>query len=190
MLVLKPLRKPLRGYLGLLRSLIGRLLVAVGWFRVPPVVVVSPGGAGTTAILTFLQEQGISCNRVGDQDGLKHLASPAMLPDDTRVIFLASNLGETLMSLGRRGILRRQTIKISGLKNLFVRYSTLVSNFEKAFLAQHANFAAREDTLLLHYDRLFESGNELADYLGANERFRQQFPRRKTRYSVGFEENH
>ena len=78
------------------------------------VVVVSPGGMGSTYTIDHLREKGLQVNRRDDSDRLKH--SPPLLHRQQKAIFVWNDPLKALMSLKQRGFLAAQYRKLNGKK--------------------------------------------------------------------------
>lgn len=175
-------RLPIR----ILRAVRSRMARSIGEVRAASgcydVVVVSPGGVGTTELIRSLR-QIIRCNEADDRDGLKHIPDPDLLPAKQRIIFVFDSPEKIVLSLRARKLLIPQRFKLQvsvlGSSEYFLSLNELV-------VAQIGRFQDRRRTLLIHYDNLFESKDQIADFLDLpSQVVAAALPQRKPRTSVG-----
>jgi hypothetical protein len=145
------------------------------------VLVVGPGGSGSTALIAHISKY-FSCNSLIDLDGLKHLPSPPPRKIAAKIIFVSGNFEDVRKSLSRRNRVLHQTIKL--------RPSGMPAWHKKAWDLKHlVELQAKKfiegpvvDTLYIHYEELFESAEIIANFLGAQRSFLETFPRRRERH--------
>lgn len=106
--------KPIKTVLGLVNPFCASLLVG------RRVLVVSAGGAACTNFIKWLNKLGVTTNRAGDDDTMKHgLPDNKVLQtyDPTHIVYLYSNLDKMIRSLHRRGKLVRHFVKYRNAEN-------------------------------------------------------------------------
>ena len=79
----------------------------------PPVLIVSPGGVGTTMLIKHVRKFKI-VNSFDDSDGLKHLGRIYSKNGPQKVVFISGGVKESFDSLSRRGWLDVNYRKITG----------------------------------------------------------------------------
>jgi hypothetical protein len=175
------LRRQLRGLRATLKK---RKLILDGKSPVRlEVLVVGPGGSGSTELIEHISKY-YACNSSKDIDGLKHLPAPPLLDIADKILFVHSEVETIKSSLSRRGILLIQLIKLwpHGLRLKFRDRISLeclarlqATTFEKD---------SRFETLFVHYNDLFESGQRISEFLGNKDGFVETFPKRRSRKSA------
>jgi hypothetical protein len=147
------------------------------------VLVVSPGGVGTTMVLEHLQRF-VRVNDPLDRDGLKHLPRPPRFHSaQTRTIFLSGPADDIFDSLNRRGW-------VEGHGSLFGSFATVLSGpqrkrerFAAALARQHEAWSGhRGEIMFIDYGELWERLPELERFLGLEQtEFLRTFPQRRRR---------
>ena len=176
------LRRQLRG---LRASLTNRGLILDGELPVRfDVLVVGPGGSGSTELIEHISKYYI-CNSPTDSDGLKHLPAPPSLDLAKKVLFVHGEVQAIKSSLSRRGILLIQLIKLwpTGLTHKFRDRISLeyLARLQSNSFEKDSGF----ETLFIHYNELFESGQRISEFLGNKDGFVETFPIRRSRKSAG-----
>jgi hypothetical protein len=147
------------------------------------VLVVSPGGVGTTMLLEHLQRF-VRVNDPFDRDGLKHLPRPPKFRSArTRTVFLSGPPDDIFDSLNRHGW-------VEGHGSLFGSFATVLSSPQRkrervaAALARQreAWSAHRGEIMFVDYGELWERLPELERFLGLEQTdFQRTFPQRRRR---------
>ena len=146
----------------------------------PPVLIVSPGGVASTALMEHIARF-VSTNSPGDRDGLKHTIRP---PSDVqKAILVTGNPREVAASLRRRGYLGIHSAKMGSPIGVLLRGDAQQEHFESLVKRQQLNFS--QDTrhcLVLDYREAFESCRQVAEFLGLPVRkFCSSYPERRDR---------
>lgn len=147
----------------LLRSLVG---------CVPPldVYVCSFGGVGSTTLVNFLSQQGLTVNLLSDVDGYRHLHKPpkALPTAGTRVVYLYGNPLEAVCSHYRRGWAYHQASKTNPRLSGLVRHDLFPKTFVEYYtqgvdlfgleshLRSWLNDPVDYDILFVKYENLFD----------------------------------
>jgi hypothetical protein len=147
------------------------------------VLVVSPGGVGTTMMLEHLQRF-VRVNDPFDRDGLKHLPRPPKFrSEQTRTIFLFGQPDDIFDSLNRRGW-------VEGLGSLFGSFATVLSGprgkrerFAAALARQREAWSAHRGAIMfIDYGELWDRLPELERFLELEVTdFLRTFPPRRSR---------
>jgi hypothetical protein len=147
------------------------------------VLVVSPGGVGTTMVLEHLQRF-VRVNDPLDRDGLKHLPRPPKFRDaQTRTIFLSGSPDDIFDSLNRRGW-------VEGHGSLFGSFATVLSGprrkrerFAAALARQREAWSAHRGAIMfIDYGELWDRLPELERFLELEMTdFLRTFPQRRQR---------
>ena len=171
-------------------SLINRLRLALSRYSrnltgftepdCPPVLIVSPGGVASTALIEHISRF-VLTNSPGDTDGLKHRLYP---PSNARkAILITGEPREVASSLRRRGYLGIHSAKMGSPLGVLLWGGLQQKHFEKLVRWQRINFSNNPTRcLVLDYKEAFESCEKVASFLELplNE-FCENFPRRKER---------
>jgi hypothetical protein len=150
------------------------------------VLVVSPGGVATTALMEYLALF-LKINSPHDLDGYKHLPAPPtwFVSSKTRVILLTGTETEIVSSLRRRGFLRIQAIKLGyflGAVTSGRLQSFLIGKAIRNQYLRWINGAERSRLLVMSYNDIWDRSQDIAKFLEINqELFLKTFPARKTR---------
>lgn len=147
------------------------------------VLVVSPGGVGTTMVLEHLQRF-VRVNDPHDRDGLKHLPRPPKFHSArTRTIFISGPSDDIFDSLNRRGW-------VEGHGSLFGSFATVLSGpqrkrerFAAALARQREAWSDhRGEIIFIDYGELWERLPELERFLALEHSdFVRTFPPRRQR---------
>jgi hypothetical protein len=147
------------------------------------VLVVGPGGSGSTELMEHISKYYV-CNSPTDSDGLKHLPSPPSLKLANKILFVYRDFKDIKRSLSRRGIYLFQLVKLWP-QGVSLKLGDRIS---LEFLIRRQVISFESDpgvaTLFVHYKDLFESGQQISEFLGNKEGFVETFPRRRTLTSV------
>jgi hypothetical protein len=147
------------------------------------VLVVSPGGVGTTMILEHLQRF-VRVNDPHDLDGLKHLPRPPKFRGaQTRTVFLSGPADDIFDSLDRRGWVEGHgllfgsfAIVLSGSQRKRERFAVALARQREAWSAH------RGEIMFVDYGELWERLPELERFLGLEQTdFLRTFPQRRRR---------
>jgi hypothetical protein len=147
------------------------------------VLVVSPGGVGTTMVLEHLRRF-VRVNDPFDRDGLKHLPRPPKFGSaQTRTVFLSGRPDDIFDSLNRRGW-------VDGHGSLLGSFATVLSSPQR----KREHFAAalgrqrdawsnyRGEIMFIDYGELWERLPELERFLELEKTdFLRTFPQRRRR---------
>ena len=169
---------------GLRASLMKRKLILDGLVSVPlDVLIVGPGGSGSTEFIEHVSKYYV-CNSPKDSDGLKHIPTLPSRKIAEKILFVHGDIDDIRSSLSRRGILLIQLIKLwpAGLPlKSRDRFS-----LESLIRLQSSSFESESgiETLFVHYNDLFESGERISRFLGHKDGFVETFPRRHSRKSA------
>lgn len=150
------------------------------------VLVVSPGGVATTALMEYLALF-FKINSPHDLDGKKHLPAPPswFLQSQTRVILLTGTESDIVFSLRRRGFLRIQAIKLGYSWAALISGKLLSSIISKAIRRQYCNWTngvEQSRLLILDYNEIWSRSQDIAKFLGINSaQFLAAFPEQRTR---------
>ena len=152
------------------------------------VLVVSTGGVGTTTLIEHLSKF-VTVNDPDDIDGLKHSPLPNL--QATRTIYLYGDIRRSTQSLRRRGYEERTLAKLGAPFAILIPDRIRPDFFLKlAARGQIRRFirASKKDAfrfLVLTYEELFESAEEIAAFLKiSDDTFVAEFPRRRPGTSV------
>lgn len=142
------------------------------------VLVVSPGGSGSTELIKHIAKY-FDCNSLHDRDGLKHLPTPPAPEIAEKIIFVHRDFEGIRKSLKGRNSVRAQLRKLrpDGLPFGSKEYRSLEALVEMQARAFAQN--SRVETLFIHFNELFESAQIIADFLGDTEGFVENFPKRR-----------
>lgn len=153
----------------------------MGILKIPDVVVISPGGVATTALISHLEKY-VSVNHPHDFDGLKHLSLPKANWRRTRVIFIKATgpeVEKVIESLFNRKIDRAQILKLGGSicdtllpeRKRWLILRQLISNQREAFASTSSN------QLTVSSELLHKAAPEIARFLEiTDERFPAEYP--------------
>ena len=153
----------------------------------PPNLVISPGGVGTTFLMEHLSRF-VTLNSPYDSDGLKHV--PAV-PDDwfgqARVLYIAGDPAAVYASIKRRDWTRELASKLGLVRELYCGGSVRRGPLLEAITAQDhffRNASEQSKALVVAYDDIWDSVSEIADWFAINDpAFVAEFPPRKPRAS-------
>ena len=147
------------------------------------VLVVGPGGSGSTELMKHISRYYV-CNSPTDSDGLKHLPTPPTPKLANKILFVYRDVEDIKRSLSRRGIALFQLMKLWP-PGISLRFGDRIS-FEFLIRRQAISFENEPAvaTLFVHYKDLFESGQQISEFLGHKEGFVETFPKRRTLISA------
>jgi hypothetical protein len=153
--------------------------------RFPDVLVVSPGGVGTTFLMEHLARFA-DVNDPHDQDRLKHLPGPppGLAGSRTRVIFVTGQPATIAGSLRRRGWLRQQSAKLGSVGGIVLTGAEAERAFLKAVAEQKRRWtqAGVEHLMMIEYEDIWDRVGDLANFLSISDpAFTAEFPARKER---------
>ena len=142
-----------------------RILNLPHQLRLPPVIVVSPGGVATTALLKHLSKW-VQANSFCDEDGLKHLPRPPW--GKSRILYLTGNSEDIRASISRRHWTRRQSAKLGSLRGVLGGSETQLVEFKRAVWKQEQAFRKENQgrVKVIHYDSLWEQIPDIARFFG------------------------
>ncbi len=150
--------------------------------------VVSPGGVGTTALMSHVAAF-LRVNELDDNDGLKHWPRPPLRRIEmsgTKVLFVTGDPAVICRSIKRRRWTATQAMKLGSLS------APLLSGWRQLRALHDAVEAQRKSWLALTSDRfraidyeaIWDSADMLADFFGVEDpAFVKDFPRRRSRLS-------
>ncbi|WP_271438857.1 hypothetical protein [Pontixanthobacter luteolus] len=153
---------------------------------VPPCLIISPGGVGTTFLIDHCARF-TSLNHRNDRDGLKHLPRFAGTEEFTRsrIIFVTGKPEDVFASLRRRGWLRDQAAKLGLPRALWLTGRARKAAFIAGVEAQAESFRAAAETgqvLMIDYEQIWDRKAEIARWFGiADPAFLADFPERRGR---------
>ena len=152
--------------------------------NLPELLVCSPGGVATTALMRHLRQYK-SINNPGDSDGLKHMPRPP--GDYVKILFVAGDPEAVFVSLKRRGWVQAQSSKLGSLAGVVLRGQAQKIAFKRAVKMQLRRFdvsTKKKEILIVSYDELWERLHEIAEFAGIDDdRFIKDFPPRVRRLS-------
>lgn len=169
-------------------------------------IVVSFGGAGTTALMQFLGAYVALNSWNSFRDGIKHVNSPThpVLAGCTvrRAIYVFDDPIRALLSVFRRGMQANHMAKLTSNAHLdgaaykaYVAAHAVPITFEEYLAAGRDQFEldahftnwttapAPFPILYVHFDALFDSGPRILDYLGLPAEHASAFPAKRERSS-------
>ena len=153
------------------------------------VMVISPGGAGTTMLLSELRNVS-AVNCISDTDFLKHLPYDRVLCnrllEKTKVIFLYDDPKRVQLSIERRGWLRIQGSKLGSVLCVLLPEGYQKSIFQKAVERQINGFTshAHPNLLITNFDTLWGDLDKISLFCDIqNTDFSANFPDRRERKS-------
>ncbi len=171
---------------------LGRTIARKFWLPTPdswaPVLVISPGGVGTTFLMHHIRRFK-STNHFGDDDHLKHLPRPprAFPGNAVAVLFVSGDAGEISKSLERRGYLDHHCCKLGCVAGLLAKGDAKHRHFARAVDAQKRSWseAGLPHLLFVDYDEIWSRKEEIAAFLEIEDpAFVDEFPERKQRKSA------
>lgn len=165
------------------RNLVPRFLPAS---MVPKVIVVSPGGVGTTFLMDHLARY-TSINSSADSDFLKHLPGVPerwLAKGKSRVIYVHGDFSRAYSSLKRRGWEKINYFKISGrpagdlTEDEFILSATSQLNSFCGAANRHP-----ESVFIVDFDKVWNEKEAIRRFLNLPEDFASSFPARKQRHT-------
>ena len=172
-----------RRFMILFPKAILRRVFGVSPRRIPEVMVVTPGGAGSTTLIAHIGKFK-SVNDCNDADGLKHMLFPPRWlrsDSDVRVIFVDRSPDKIVASLERRGFLYEQLAKLGSIRGCLTSVPKARLQMMAALDCQKQNWrdAKLKNVMYVEYDELWQSTDRIAAFLGTTDvRFVSDFPRR------------
>lgn len=150
------------------------------------VLVVSPGGVGTTVLIDHIS----NFKKINDRDnadGLKHKFKPYNgKVDALKIIYIFGNYKSIYKSLKRREYFQTQMLHFESILGTLSSKLISLNYFKKLAIAHKKNWmeAGNIEILFIDYEDLFESKMEIKKFLNISEKdFLVNFPIRKTRLS-------
>lgn len=171
------------------RLLLRAMLRARGIFRIRgldriDVVVISPGGVGSTLLIDQLGPH-LRVNSRDDADHLKHLPRlPDRFPDRLKIIFVHGDVEDVVRSIDRRGWTARHGSKLASVGSVLASGPAQTEALRRAVERQIDWFERcdRPGLLRVRYEELWDRLDEIAAFLGIDaETFRIEFPTRLAR---------
>ena len=148
------------------------------------VLVVSPGGVGTTALIDHCKNY-LTINDRDNLDGLKHKIKPFKnFKKELKVIYIDGDSLDIYYSLKRRDYFQTQLLNFESLLGVISSRLVGVKKFEKLLKLQKQNWCnmTHENILFLSYENLFESSKKINSFLNIQEsHIVETFPKRKKR---------
>ena len=148
------------------------------------VLVVSPGGVGTTALIDHCKNY-LTINDRDNLDGLKHKIKPFKnFKKELKVIYIDGDSLDIYYSLKRRDYFQTQLLNFESLLGVISSRLVGVKKFEKLLKLHKQNWCnmTHENILFLNYENLFESSKKINSFLNIQEsHFVETFPKRKKR---------
>jgi len=184
--------------MGLLTQKLQDLAIAIKWKLIRPrlkaernldIVVVSPGGVGTTFLMQHLAKYK-RLNGTYGGDWLKHMPRPPRLDrnaDEVRFIFVYGDPDDIEASLRNRGWLNRQGAKLGSVSTVLLLGSAKSEAFKRAVRRQIRNWTQPfgSPVLRIQYEEIWSRLDEIAEFVGvADTDFIDTFPERKPRTSI------
>lgn len=146
------------------------------------VIIRSIGGAGSTTIINYLSNYK-KCNSPVDHDGLKH-ARKADIADGQKQLIIISDPHDIYRSLEHRYYLRINCLKLGFISYFVKKKSIFLNECNQLQMKWISDLGHRDDTLILHYNELFESAERIQRHLDISEdTFTRFFPVRRRRSS-------
>jgi hypothetical protein len=154
--------------------------------NVPPNLVISTGGAGTTFLMKHLA-QFIEINDPFDRDRIKHLPRlPAGWLDDRRILYLYASPEVVFRSIRRRGWLNMHAGELGCVTCQFT-WGCLQKRFFEQGVQNQINAFHKypaESVMCLKYENIWENIEEIANFFSIDDfRFVQDFPKYRPRIS-------
>lgn len=152
-------------------------------------LVMSPGGAGTTLLMTEIRNhRKINC--IADTDGYKHLpfssTKLAALLKNKKVVYIYDDPLRVTQSIGRRGWLRIQGSKLQSTLCVVLPEGFQKKIFTKAVRRQILGFHSlkHDNLLLVKFDNLWNDLPIISKFLALDgKEFEIDFPPKKRRMS-------
>lgn len=165
------------------RALCGQWLATPKRLAGLDVLVVSPGGVGTTFLINHLARFA-KTNDNADADYLKHLPAPPR--GAPRTIFIRGDEESIYASIKRRRWVGRQGAKLGSLLCVYLRGRAQKAAFIDAVRAQEARWRrSKTNVLFVHYDDIWRRAEEIMIFAGVTDpRFLSEFPQRQSRLSA------
>ena len=151
------------------------------------ILIVGSGGVGQTYFIRFLNNQGITTNKIHDLDEQKHKSHPKYVNKNfTKYIYLFHESGKSIASIFRRSWGKNQIKKLGNPYNLtiesfnnpneFQNYVVLVETEKKDLFGiefQFDNFvtSTNKDTLFINFNDVLKYKKELSEFVGKNLNF-------------------
>ena len=187
---LKRLKRLLvRNVFYLIRSIDPWRLVDLSMARCLDVIVISPGGAGTTMLIGELNKY-CKVNCISDTDYLKHLpynrVRSEQLLTGTKIIYLHDDPSRVRASIERRGWLRVQGSKLGSTRCVLLPEGFQKSHFERRVVCQIAGFVSHKhrNLMVTSFNDLWNDLDCIAEFVGLQDTdFVQNFPDRRVRQS-------
>lgn len=143
-------------------------------------LVISTGGVATTTLIRYLKLYRI-VNDENDRDGYKHLSKfPKAESEDLKIIYIYGSFQKIYNSLKRRNIFQTQMVKL-GCPLCYIFWGTIEKFFFRLCIKKQINsFKNRKNVYLLHFDNIWESKEDLKNFLEIdNYDFIKNFPKKK-----------
>lgn len=184
--------------MGLLTQKLQDLAIAMKWKLIRPrlnakqaldIVVVSPGGVGTTFLMEHLAKYK-RLNGTYGGDWLKHMPRPPRLDreaDNVKFIFVYGDPDDIEASLRNRGWLNRQGAKLGSVSAVLLTGAAKSDAFKRAVRKQIRNWTKplSAPVLQIQYAEIWSRLDEIAEFVGvADTDFIDTFPERKPRTST------
>ena len=168
------------------RAAFWRLLATPARLASMDVLVVSPGGVGTTFLIRHLSRFART-NLPTDADYLKHLPGPPPMPPKT--IFIRGDGESIYASIKRRGWVARQGAKLGSVGCVYSRGETQKAAFIAAVRAQEQRWRQSEgEVLFVDYDDIWRRAEDIMTFAGITDPcFITEFPQRQMRLSIALD---
>lgn len=169
--------------IGLAKKAARRRLFQSRFEDLPSIIVVSPGGVGTTFVIKHIARFA-KVNDPYDRDDLKHLPSPPYVVEpEPKVLFISGDPNRSMQSIIRRGWFQIQAAKLGGVLSVLLPDSTFT---RRAYLQclkrqQHKWAGYRGRILFVDFEDLWERATEIQEFLGMPKDFADTFPERRGR---------
>ncbi|WP_458722317.1 hypothetical protein [Shimia sp. W99] len=154
--------------------------------EIPPNLVISTGGAGTTFLMKHLA-QFVHINDYFDRDHLKHLPRlPAGWLNDRRVLYLFDEPEAVFRSVRRRQFLHKHAGELGSVACQFTWGGLQQKLFERVVKQQVDSFHSHnsENLMLLSFDDIWARAEDIAEFFAIeDDRFLNEFPPRRPRKS-------
>jgi len=148
------------------------------------VLVVSPGGVGTTVLIDHCKKY-LTINDRDNLDGLKHKIKPFNnFKKELKIIYIDGDSLDIYSSLKRRNYFQTQLLNFESLLGVISSRLVDIKKFEKLLKLHKRNWSnmTGENILFLNYENLFESSKKINTFLDIQETsFIETFPKRKKR---------
>lgn len=152
------------------------------------ILVISPGGVGTTFLIEYIS-QFKNTNDAYDRDGLKHLPWPPRNLrhlSNCRILFITGPEDDIVLSLKRRGWVRIQSARLASTGGVFLKDSASEAAFRRSIRKQMQCWKTldAEKMMIVNYENLWDAQEEIASFCDIPVvPFVARFPKKQPRQS-------